>query len=93
MPDVGFVFADDLVALFGVVFGIDQVNGRAEHHLAAGVELLHVDDLRQGEFGLKVPDTCFRQSLLLLRGMVFGVLAQIAVLPGGADGGAAAARP
>ena len=82
---IRFVFADDLIAHFGVLGVVEQRHGRPEHHLAGGGNLGHVDHLRVRQLALDVANAGFGEALALLRGVVFGVLAQVAVLAGRAN--------
>jgi integron integrase len=76
--DVGFVLADDLPRRRGAGLVLD-VDGRAEDDAAVGMDVLRVDDLRVGELGLDVADTRFYEPLVVARGLVLGVLREVAV--------------
>src|SRR5882672_5214606 len=76
--DVGLVVADDLVG-HGLAVLLFQLDGRAEHAAPFGVEQLRVDDLRVAELGLDLLDPALDEALALLRGVVLGVLREIAV--------------
>jgi hypothetical protein len=80
MLGVGLGLADDLpdVLLVGVL--VDQRHGRAELDGVAA-ELRNVDDLGARELVLELGDRALVQRLLFLRGMILGVLGQIAVRP------------
>src|SRR5690606_26552667 len=77
--DVGLEVANDLVGLFFAGLGVGEHDRGAEHDLVAGVELRHVDDLRVREFALELLDAALDEALLLARGVVLGVLLEVAV--------------
>ena len=77
MLQIGFVFAHDLVSHGSAAVFIFQINRGAKHHAAAGIQTCGVDDLRSGQLAFHFNDATFDEALLLLRGFVFGVFAQI----------------
>jgi len=76
--DVGLVVADDLVHRRGLALFL-QLDGRAEHAAAVGVEQLGIDHLRVAELRLELRDAALDEALLLARRVVFGVLREVAV--------------
>ena len=75
--DVGLVLADDLPGgLFTV--GLD-IDGRAEDAAALGVDQLGIDDLGVGELRLDLGDAALDEAGALARGVVLGVLREVAV--------------
>src|SRR5690606_28989096 len=77
--DVGLVLADDLVARLVPGILVGDLDGRAEHDLAARVDRGRVDDLAVRELRLDVRDAALDEALLLARGVVLRVLLQVAV--------------
>src|SRR3546814_6734198 len=77
--DVGFQVTHDLVALLLAAVGVGQQHGRAEHDPGAGIERGDVDDLRMRQLSLELLDPALDEALLLARGVVHGVLLQVAV--------------
>src|SRR5690606_36061808 len=77
--DVGLQVADDLVALLLVGLDVGDRHLGAEYDLVAGVEPGHVDDVGVREFALELLDAAFDEALLLTRGVVLGVLLEVAV--------------
>jgi len=77
--DVGFVLADDLVGalLLGVL--VDEGHGRAELDHLAG-KLGDVDHLGARNLILKLEHAALDEALALARGVVLGILRDIAVL-------------
>ena len=61
-----------------------EQEGAEFHHIAG--QLAGVDDIGSGEFILKVQKAAFNEALLFARGMVFGVLRQVAVAARLGDG-------
>ena len=82
---VGLGFADDLEDhLFaGLVL---EVHRGAEHDLVGLGSQRDVDDLAVRQVVLEFLDAAFAERLLLARGVVFGVFAQVAVRAGLGDG-------
>jgi hypothetical protein len=76
---VGLVLADDLVLdlVAGLLFL--ELDGGAEHDLAAGVQLRRIDDLRGRQLALELADAAFDEALAVLGGVVLGVLRQVAL--------------
>ena len=75
---VGFVLAYQCVLFLFLAFLFDQHDGRSEDNGvtdAAG----RVNDACLCEFGLQFGDTGFDESLPFLRGIIFGILTQVAV--------------
>ena len=62
--------------LFGVL--VHQRDGGAEFHTGAG-ELRHVDHLGAADLVLKLHHAAFDEALAFLRGVIFGVLGEIAM--------------
>src|SRR5690606_27343302 len=85
--DVRFQVAHDLVTLFLVGLDIGDRDRRAEHDPVADVELAHVDDVGMGKLALQLLDATFDEALLLARGVVLGVLLEVAVGPRLGNGG------
>src|SRR5579885_2390338 len=79
MFDIGFQIADDLINKSGAAVFVLQFHGGTEHHASARIEPRDVDDFRMRQAGFQFLDAAFQEALLLARGVVFGVLAQIAV--------------
>src|SRR3970282_2938933 len=63
-----------------------EIDGRAEHAAAVGVEQLGIDQVGVAELRLDLRNAPFDEALLVARGLVLGVLRQIAVRPGLRDG-------
>jgi hypothetical protein len=76
---IGLVVADDLVGDRGAALFFLEIDGRAEHDLAVGVDRRRIDDLRSCKLAFDLLDAAFDEALLVLRGLVFGVLGQIAL--------------
>jgi hypothetical protein len=57
----------------------EHVDGGAEYDLTGARQLGHVDDLGIGQLGLDVFDAPLDKALLLARGVILGVLLQIAM--------------
>src|SRR5690349_8268487 len=76
--DVGFVLADDLPGE-GAALAVLDVDGGAEDAAAAGVDQLGVDHLRVAELRLELGDAAFDEAGALARGVVLGVLGEVAV--------------
>mgnify|MGYP006170206255 CR=1 FL=1 len=75
---IGLVFADDLVG--ELLFGIDVENrdGRAEADFLA-VQLADIDDVSTCKLVVELADAALDKALLLLGGVVFRVLGQVAM--------------
>lgn len=72
------VLADDAVGLLVLGFLVDDGDIGAEAHLLAG-HLGDVDHLGGGDDGFQLRDTALDEGLLLARGVVFGILGEIAM--------------
>src|SRR5581483_3038125 len=77
--DIRFQVADDLIDDAIATVFVLQFDSRAEHHTPARTESRDVDDFGVRQAELQFLDAAFQEALLLARGVVFGVLAQIAV--------------
>src|SRR5207237_5070174 len=80
---IGLVGADDPVADLFAGFVLEPHGGRERHAITAA---RRVDDLRAVHLALQVVDAPLDERLLLARGVVLGVLRQIAVRPLLGDG-------
>ena len=76
---VGLVVADDLVGHLGAAVLVLEIDRRAEHDAAIGIERRRVDDLGGGELALDLQDAAFDEALLVLGRLVLGVLGQVAL--------------
>ena len=76
--DVGLVHADDLVGGFLLGLLVDQPDMGAELHVIAG-QRGRVDHLGRGDDFLEFGDAALDEGLTFSRGVVFGVLRQIAM--------------
>ena len=79
--DLRLFGTDDLVDDLLLGFLVDQLDPGAELDRAAAL-LADVDDRRARQLVLDLEHPALDEALPLARGMVFGVLRQIAVLPG-----------
>src|SRR5436305_6847572 len=77
--EVRFVVSDDLVGDLRTAGLFLELDGGAEHHLAARVQRGRVDDLRSGELAFDLADSAFDEALLVLGGLVLGVLREVAL--------------
>src|SRR5208283_468484 len=76
--DVGLVHADDLVLGFLLRLLVDQLDVGAELHVVAR-QHRRVDHLGRGDDLLQLRDAALDERLPLARGVVFGVLREVAV--------------
>ena len=81
---VGFIDPDDLEGGFLVGVLIGEQHRGAELDIFAG-ELLDIDNLGAADLVLDLADPPLDEGLFLFRGVIFGVLTEIAVLPRGGD--------
>ena len=79
MLDVGLVVADDLVSDAVAQIAVLELDRRAEHDAAAGIEHRRIDDLRIGELGFDERDSTFDKALPFLGGVVVGIFGDVAV--------------
>src|SRR5688572_12986845 len=77
--DVRFVLADDLVGHGLLVPGVEELDRRTEHHAPIVVEQCGIDDLRVGELRFELEDAPLDEALALARGLVLGVLRDVAL--------------
>src|SRR5689334_17877415 len=85
--DVALVVADDLVGDLLAACGVLELDGRAEHAAAVGVEPRGIDDLAVAELRFQLGDAPLDEALALLRGVILGVLREVAVRARLRDGG------
>src|SRR5579862_2200553 len=89
VANIGFVLADDAERLLLVGLLVGERDGCAELDDRAG-QLRHVDDLGTGDLVLEFAEAALDKALALARGVVLGVLRQVAMrarLGDGADNG------
>ena len=77
--DVGFIVTHDLVGHVDAAALVFQINRGPEDHAPFGVEGRRVDDLGRGQLAFDFENSPLDEALLVLRGLVFGVLGQVAL--------------
>src|SRR6185437_4019643 len=85
--DVGLVLAHDLVADRLAARGIRELHRRPEHHAAIVLEERRIDHLRIRELRLELDDAALDEALALARGLILGVLGDVALRARFRDGG------
>src|SRR5690349_14864039 len=85
--DVALVVAHDLVGDLLAASGVLELDGRAKHAAAVGIEPRRIDDLAVAELRLQLGNTPLDEALALLRCVILGVLREIAVRARLRDGG------
>ncbi len=79
--DIGFHLADNLVRHLRFLLQVQQINGGTKDHLAVGIDVGDINDLGIGQIGFYLRNPPLDETLLFLGGMIFGILAEIAVCP------------
>src|SRR5690606_2524617 len=77
---IRFVVADDAVDFLLFRLAVNDGNGGAKTYLARVGNGFDIDNLRIGQLAFDFLDAAFAKALLFARGVILGVLFQIAVL-------------